>query len=246
VSRISTASIRATGAGRLAIACIGSFTARTRLSSVAFWRGMHRQCRDLAADGLRHATAGPEAADLHLKYAQASAQLGDADAARRAVAAAHDAVERDHHDDLLELGGEFALSRASQHYFAGAALVGLDGTGREAAAEIERAVELYGAGPGPGEQYSFEARARASTDLATVRLRSGALDAASVALAPVLALPPAQRVTSVMTRLRLLRTELSAPLFRGSAQARGLDERIEEFGRDSVTAGLHALPAGPA
>jgi transcriptional regulator with XRE-family HTH domain len=219
---------------------------RTRLSSVAFWRGMHRQGRDLAADGLRYATVGPAAADLHLKYAQAAAQLGDADEARRAVAAAHDAIQRDHHDDLIEIGGEFALSQASHHYFAGAALVGIHGTEREAATEIERAVDLYGAGPGPGEQYSFEAKARASADLAAVRLRSGALDAANIALEPVLALPSAQRVTSVMKRLTLVRTELTAPVFRGSPQARDLDERIEEFGRDSVTAGLHALPAGPA
>ena len=49
-----------------------------------------------------------------------------------------------------------------------------------------------------------------------------------------------------MKRLTLVRTELTAPVFRGSPQARDLDERIEEFGRDSVTAGLHALPAGPA
>lgn len=219
---------------------------RTRLSSVAFWRGMHRQGRDLAADGLRYATAGPTAADLHLKYAQAAAQLGDADAARRAVMAAHDAVEQEPNDDVLKLGGEFALSRASHHYFSGAALVTLDGAEREAAAEIERAVEMYAAGPRPGEQYSFEAKARASTDLATVHLRTGALDAASAALAPVLALPPTQRVTSVLTRLRIVRTELSVPLFHGSAQAQGLDEQIEEFGRDSVISGLHALPSGPS
>jgi hypothetical protein len=43
-----------------------------------------------------------------------------------------------------------------------------------------------------------------------------------------------------------VRTELAAPVFRGSAQAQELDERIEEFGRDSLTTDLHALPAGPA
>jgi hypothetical protein len=46
--------------------------------------------------------------------------------------------------------------------------------------------------------------------------------------------------------MRLVRTELAAAVFHGSAQARELDERIEEFDRDSVTAGLHALPSGPA
>jgi hypothetical protein len=43
--------------------------------------------------------------------------------------------------------------------------------------------------------------------------------------------------------MRIVRTERAAPVFRGASQARELDERIEEFGRDSVTTGLHALPA---
>lgn len=218
---------------------------RMRLSSVAYWRGMPVRSRDLAADGLRYATAGPTAADLHLKYAQAVAQLGDADGARQAVQAAHEARARDHHDELLEIGGEFALSEASHHYFAGAALFAIDGAETEAVTEIERAVSLYQSGPAPGEQFSFEARARASSDLAALRLRSGALDAASSALTPVLTLAPAQRVNSVLTRLRLVRTELTVPIYRNSPQARDLDEQIEEFTRDSVTTGLHSLPIGP-
>jgi len=190
--------------------------------------------------------AGPEAAALHLKYAQAAAQLGDSDAARRAVAAAHEAVERDHNDDLLELGGEFALSEASRHYCAGAILVGLKGAEHEAAAEIERAVSLYEAGPTAGEQHYFGAKALASIDLATVRLRSGALDAATATLQPVLALPPTQRVAKLSRRMRVVRAELAAPLFSRSAAARELDEQIEEFTSDSVTNGLHTLPGGPA
>ena len=79
-----------------------------------------------------------------------------------------------------------------------------------------------------------------------MRLRSGALDAAATALQPVLTLPLGQRITSLSTRLKLVRVELAAPIFRTSAAARSLDEQIEEFTSDSVTAGLHALPSGPA
>jgi hypothetical protein len=43
-----------------------------------------------------------------------------------------------------------------------------------------------------------------------------------------------------------VRAELAAPIFRTSAGARSLDEQIEEFTSDSVIAGLHALPTGPA
>ncbi len=57
-------------------------------------------------------------------------------------------------------------------------------------------------------------------------------------------LPAWQRITQVTTRLMLVHTELAAPIFRGSAQARGLGEQIEEFGRETIVTGLHSLP-GP-
>jgi hypothetical protein len=120
------------------------------------------------------------------------------------------------------------------------------GAEHQAAVEITEAVSLYEAGPAPGEQPGFGIKALASIDLAGIRLRSGALDAAAITLEPVLSLVPAQRIASLTDRMRLVRTELAAPVFRGSSQAQELDERIEEFGRDSVTADLHALPAGPA
>lgn len=216
-------------------------TLRLELAHVAGWRGMTLQSRDLAADGLRYLTAGPAAADLHIRYAQASARLGDMDAARRAITAANEAREREHHDELLEIGGEYAISQATHHYFAGAALTEVAGAGGQAAEEIEYAVRLYEAGPGPGEQHWFGARALASIELADIRLRSGALDGAAAALEPTLALPPARRISSLLPRLGMVRAELAAPVFRGSAQARQLDERIEAFGRGGVAAGLHSL-----
>jgi hypothetical protein len=54
-----------------------------------------------------------------------------------------------------------------------------------------------------------------------------------------------QRITQVTTRLTAARGELTAPIFRGSPQARALGEQIEEFGRETIVAGLHSLPGGP-
>jgi hypothetical protein len=214
---------------------------RARLSYVMYWRGWYSQSRDLAADGLRYASQGLVGANLHLEHARALARLDDPDAARREVGLAHAAQEAGYSDDLTEIGGEeFALSRAAACSMAGGALTEV-GDGREAAAELETAISLYDAGPGPGEQHGVAGKALAGADLAMVRVRSGALDGAVAALEPVLILPPAQRVATLTARLTRVRNELATPVFRGSPQAHDLGDQIEEFGREAVTAGLHSL-----
>ena len=115
------------------------------------------------------------------------------------------------------------------------------GHGREAAGELERAILLYDEGPRPGEHHGVAGQALARTDLAMIRLRSGALDAGAAALAPVLALMAGQRLATLTARLGLVRRELAAPIFRDSQQARDLGDQIEEFGRAAVTTGLHSL-----
>jgi hypothetical protein len=218
---------------------------RARLSYVMYWRGWYGESRDLAADGLRYASQGLVGANLHLEHARALARLGDPDAARREVGLAHAAQETGYSDDLIQIGGEeFALSRAAACSMAGGALAEV-GDGREAAGELETAVSLYDAGPGPGEQHGIAGKALAGADLAVVRVRTGALDGAVAALEPVLILPAAQRVSTLTARLTRVRNELAAPVFRGSPQARDLGNQIEEFGREAVTAGLHSL-SGPS
>lgn len=217
---------------------------RLQQSDIDYWT-RPRQSRDLARSGLSYLSGGPNAAQLHFRYARASARLGEADAAQQAIAAADEAREREHHDDLLEIGGEFDLSRATQHWLAGAAFIELPNGGAAAASELERATELYRSGPEPGEYHSYRCEALAHADLATARLRAGQLDGAAAALQPVLTLDVARRVDSLPQRLSRVRAELAQPVFRGSAQASELDQRIEEFGRETVAADLHSLPAGP-
>ena len=217
---------------------------RAQLSNIMYWRGRLRDSRDLAANGLEYVSEGPLGADLQVNYARAAARMGDADTARQAIAHAHDVRERDYNDDLLDIGGDFVISLATHHCMAGGALADLGDAEREAAGELERAISLYDEGPRPREQHWFAGKPLAGIDLAVIRLRSGALDAATAALEPTLQLPAGQRITQVITRLTLAHTELAAPIFRGSAQARGLGEQIEEFGRETITAGLHSLP-GP-
>jgi len=214
-------------------------------SEIAYQNGRPSQARDFADRGLGHWPYGPNGALLQLEYGVAAARLGDADSARRAVTLAIDARESEREDDLLGIGGEFGFSRASQHYYAGRTLLGLPQGETDAITELEQAAQRYAAGPEPGEDHSRQCEMLAHADLATARLRTGALDAAITALEPVMVLSPANRTELLVRELAIVRTELAARVFRGSPQARDLGERIEEFGRESITGGLHSLPGGP-
>ena len=204
--------------------------ARMRLAAAyaAYWNGRPEQSASLARSGLECLADGQNAAQLHLFGGLASARRGDAASARQAIAAARDARDREHHDELLEIGGEFGFSRATQSYYAGFVLS--EAASDEAAAELEGAIGLYATGPGMGEHHSRKCQLLAHIDLAIARLRAGALDAAIAVLAPVLALPPGARTAVEGQRLSVVRAELAQAVYRGSAAARGLDEQLAGFG----------------
>jgi tetratricopeptide (TPR) repeat protein len=214
---------------------------RGELSVYAYYRGRFEESRDLALSGLRYLSVGQTGAGLHIYHARAAGRLGDADVARQAVRDAHEARDRDYSDELLEIGGNYAISEATYHGQAGSAFTVTPGGEREASEELEHAVSLYDEGPRPGEDHWFGGKPLAGIDLAMVRLRSGALDAATAALEPALSLPAAQRISDMTIRLAAVRDELAAPIFHGSPQARDLGDRIEEFDREAVTAGLRSL-----
>jgi hypothetical protein len=208
--------------------------ARLRLCAAyaAYWNGRPRQSASLARNGLEYLADGQNAAQLHLYGGLASARLGEGENGRQAIAAAAAARERDHRDELTEIGGEFGFSRATHAYYAGFILSELEAD--EAAGELERATGLYASGPGPGEHHSRRCRMLAHTDLALARLRAGALDAAVAALEPVLTLAPGERTAVQARRLSVVRAELAHPIYRGSAQARELDELLAGFTRDAL------------
>jgi len=188
----------------------------------------------LLAAGLTTSSTGRPPRNC-LKYGRAAARLGDARVARLAITSASEARQREYGDELLEIGGEFRLSLASQHSLAGSALIEISGAEDEAGSELERAADLYAAGPQPGESYRYTLEVRARIDLATARLRNGQLDAA---LAPALSLPAAKRTVELPQRLTAVRAELARPRYQGSAEAAELDVRIEEFSTDAIIGGL--------
>ena len=214
---------------------------RGELSVYTYYRGRFEESRDLALSGLQYLSVGQRGASLHIYHGRAAGRLGDADAARQAVRDADEARDRDYNDDLLDIGGTYLISEATHHGMAGSALTATVSAEHEAAGELETAMGLYDRGPSEREEYWFGGKPLAGIDLAVVRLRSGALDAAAAALEPALSLAAGQRISEVTIRLAAVRDELAAPIFRGSVQARELGEQIEEFGRAAVTAGLHSL-----
>src|SRR5260370_25774744 len=108
---------------------------RVDAACFAYW-DQPKHSAELALAGLGYLRDGPNAAYIHLKHARATARLGDADTARRAVAEAADAREREYGDDLLAVGGEVNFSRASQHALAGATLIEIPGAERRAADDL--------------------------------------------------------------------------------------------------------------
>ncbi len=219
---------------------------RGQLSVIAYYRGRFEEARELALNGIEYLSTGPHAASLHIYHARAEGRIGDAGAVRQAVRDAHEARASDYdNDELLELGGNFVISEATHYWLVGSALATAAGAEREAAEALEGAIGLYEEGPRTGELHWFAGKPLAGIDLAVVRLRSGALDAAAEAVQPALSLSAAQRISEVANRLAVVRGELGAPIFSGSPQARDLGGQIEEFVRESVVAGLHSLPGGP-
>jgi hypothetical protein len=158
--------------------------------------------------------------------------MGDTGGARRAIGQAWDARDLSNQDDLLQLGGEFGLSRASQQYLAGSVLLEIPAAERDAIAKLERATELHGS----------KMQMRAHIDLAMARLRVGELDGASSALRQVFALSPGKRIDPLPQRLERVRAELAGSRYHGSPQASELAEEIENFGRDTIVGTLSALP----
>ena len=108
--------------------------------------------------------------------------------------------------DLPDWGGVFVFPEAKRRYYAGNTLLWL-GRYEHAASEAATAIEMYASGPSAERSYGDEACARA--DLAAARVHAGDLDAASVALAPLAALPANRRVAGLTAHLELARRALA-------------------------------------
>ena len=216
---------------------------RAGLADISHWQGQPRKAHELALGGLQYLPEGPGAARLHLLRAQAAAGFGDADEARRAVTDAAEARHRGPADELqTEIGGQLAFGGAKQAYLAGSTLTQLPGSDTPAVGELGSAIGMFETGPAEERSYGCEAIAR--INLALIRIRNGDLDTDD--LRPVFGLPADKRIDALRQRLAIIRTELAKPQYQGSARANGLDEQIENFGREMISAGLREITDGSA
>lgn len=203
---------------------------RANLATIAYWSGSLHDCLDQADAGLEQNPDGLVTAQLHLLRARAAARLGDFNAALRAVADADQARDAYQATDP-KLGltvSQITFSSASHHYYTGAVHAYVPDSEKDAAAELERAIELYTEGRGSGDYRHHEEMA-ARIDLATVRLRLGDLDAAQVAVGPVFALPTALRVACLSLSFEQMQSGLAKSQYRGSQAAKDFDAQIERF-----------------
>ncbi len=141
--------------------------------------------------------------------ARSLAALGRLTEAHAAVERAAEERERVQPDELDELGGLFRFSRPRQLYFAADALAW---AGAPEAPQTERlaaeALDAYERAPESDRAFGDESGARCA--LAVARVARGGIDGAAEALAPVLDLPPTQRIHGIVTSVQRVGTALRA------------------------------------
>jgi hypothetical protein len=140
--------------------------------------------------------------------ARSLAALGRIEDAHAAVDRATEARERAAADELDELGGICTFPMPRQLYYAADALAW---AGQAEAGRTERlatdALSAYERAPASDRAFGDEAGTRCA--LGVARISRGEIDGAAEAVAPVLELPPAQRIHGIVTSVEHVHTALA-------------------------------------
>ncbi|MEU9332906.1 XRE family transcriptional regulator [Streptomyces sp. NPDC048290] len=203
-------------------------------SKVAFWDGRMRDAINYARHGATYRPSGTVTVLLACQEADAWSQLGANDEALSALARTHDARDAMSGED--QIGGIFACAPARQENYAAAVYLRL-GRSADALSSAVRATALLSSQP--VRAYGTEAQIHISE--AAAHLDAGEIEGAIEALAPVLALPPDQRLAPVIQRLGELPITSLRPSESGHAAT--LRAAVEDFCLDSAPRHL-ALSSG--
>jgi hypothetical protein len=198
-------------------------------SLIAYWAGRPQEA-------VRYAQAGGDIAAgltgtvgmwLPALEARAYAMMSATANTTRALHVADERRAAHVPDDLDELGGLFTFAPAKHSYYAAGAYVCLDGGIAQAESSALTALDQFEHGDPAYRSYSDEAGARA--ELALARVRSGHLDGAREAIAPVLHLPPERRIGGILTSASRVHQALNATEYASTAIARDVRDEIEAF-----------------
>ncbi|WP_285780746.1 hypothetical protein [Microtetraspora sp. NBRC 13810] len=182
--------------------------ARGMQSQVALWDDRYHDALGYAEDGLEHLSAGAGGVRLHMLRARACAMLSRRTDALESLRRAEDARAAGEGDELHdEMAGEFAFLPAKQHYYASVTRLHL-GDSAKAIEEGLTALDLYARDDAQNRSYGCEAMARAH--LVIAHLLEDDPGGADQAVAPLLALPPERRISSLAATLDDGRSMLAA------------------------------------
>ncbi|WP_040838817.1 helix-turn-helix domain-containing protein [Nocardia brevicatena] len=210
--------------------------ARGMHALIEYWSERPHRALQLAQSGQQYTDSATAAVRLHSIEARIWSKIGSVSDTERCIRAAEEARDRSGVDSLHDgVGGVFGFPEAKAGYYAGATYIHL-GMAEPALEATRRTIELYASGPSRQRSYGAESLAR--VDSAAAHLINGSLDGAAEALRPVLDLDEDKRIAQLEERLTGLRRRICAPAFRGAAEARALDERIEEFCGATAARGL--------
>jgi hypothetical protein len=203
----------------------------TAMAKTARWQDRFAEAAGLAARGFDASGKTPVRAELAYREANAIALFGDAVRARETLKKAIRASEG------LDDGGTSAwsFSRGRQAIFTLSVYIHTGDP--DSALRAAQEADAYWDGGG-GKVTATWAQVRAGAAMA--HLLKDSLDGAAGQLAPVLELPPNQRIRTVTGYLDEISWMLQTGRFAGSPLATWLGEQIREFNAADVTANMSA------
>ncbi|MFI8942719.1 hypothetical protein [Streptomyces syringium] len=199
-------------------------------SLISRFSGDYGIALDYVRDGLQYAGDVPGTGEARLLCGevQCLANLGDSKATNRTLHIAERARERVQRPDSL--AGLFEFSETKQRYYAASSLIWLDGRedARTAATEAEAAIASWERMP--AAQRSLDDERLCHIYLATARVQLGEVEAATEAMAPVLALPVEDQISWINKRAHRVGSILSAPRYQNSSVSADLKDAIDALG----------------